>query len=78
MVTKTEKGGIKMDTDTMDAIKTIIRNGFEFEAIRILQKEIEQQLEKSGKELADCKAKLKAIKKINNGKNEGISYILED
>lgn len=67
-----------MDAETMKAIETIIRNGFEFESIRILQKEIERQFEKSEKELADCKAKLRAIKKINNGKNEGISCILED
>lgn len=67
-----------MNEETMRAIETIIKNGFEFEAIRILQKEIQEELEKAGKELADCKAKLRAIKKINNGKNEGISYILED
>lgn len=67
-----------MNEETMRAIETIIKNGFEFEAIRILQKSIQDELKKADKELADCKAKLRAIKKINNGKNEGISYILED
>lgn len=33
-----------MNEETMRAIETIIKNGFEFEAIRILQKSIQDEL----------------------------------
>lgn len=61
-----------MDEGVFEAIRKIVESGCEFEAIRILQKSIEDQFEKSEKACADYKARLRFIRKINNGQNEAI------
>lgn len=66
-----------MDEGVFNAIRKIVESGSEFEAIRILQKSIEDQLEKSEKTCADCKARLRFIRKINNGQNEAIAEMCD-
>lgn len=60
-----------------EAIKTIIDLNEEIKAVKILMDRIDRNTDKIEHEHAEMSACLKAIKKINNGKNEAISALCE-
>ena len=61
----------------LDAITVICRLGQEWEAIKMLTDLVRADKEISDKQNAEMSSCLKAIKKINNGKNEAIDALCE-
>lgn len=66
-----------MNPETEKCIFKIIENGDEFEAIKFLVREIEKDMILTQKSSAHNKACLRAIKKINAGKNDAINSLCE-
>ena len=62
----------------LEALETIIRNGSEFDAIGVLLRHIENEYTESLTAYADMSARLRAIKKINAGKNDAIDALCEE
>ena len=60
-----------------EAIKTIIDLNEEIRAVKILMDHIERNTDKIESEHAEMSACLRAIKKINKGKNEAIDALCE-
>lgn len=63
--------------DSLKAIKIIIDNDDELQAIRLLLDSVERKTNKVNKENAEMRASLRAIKKINKNKNEAIANLCE-
>lgn len=66
-----------MDT-FMAAVQTIVNEHREAEAIRILAKAMEDDMEQIRSEAAEAKAGLRIIRKINRGKNKCIDNICQE
>lgn len=60
-----------------EAIKTIISQGREIDAINFLFNSVCADINKLNKENAEMSSCLRAIKKINKGKNEAIDALCE-
>ena len=60
-----------------EAIKTIINQGKEIDAINFLFNSLCADINKLYHENAEMSSYLRAIKKINNGKNEAIDALCE-
>lgn len=63
--------------DYMEAIMTIVRYGKEFQAIEELLRFVEIKNEKIEKDNATMSSCLRAIGKINKGKNEAIDALCD-
>lgn len=63
--------------DSLKAIKIIIDNDDELQAIRLLLDSVERKTNKVNKENAEMRASLRAIKKINKNKNAAIANLCE-
>lgn len=61
--------------DLYDAINLIIDEGKEVKAIKILLDSLSGDADAYYKNLCDCRARLKTIKAINDGKNEAIENL---
>ena len=70
-------GSIAMTRETEKYLLKIIENGDEFEAIKFLILEIENDITSTRKNAAHNSACLRAIKKINAGKNDAIDALCE-
>lgn len=66
-----------MTSETEKAILTILENGEEFEAIKFLIHEIEIDILMNRTNATQAMACLRAIKKINAGKNDAIDSLCE-
>lgn len=66
-----------MTSETEKAILTILENGEEFEAIKFLIHEIEIDILMNRTNATQARACLRAIKKINAGKNDAIDSLCE-
>lgn len=66
-----------MKSETEKAIFKIIENGDEFEAIKILIRKIENDINSIREKEYHHSACLRAIKKINAGKNDAINSLCE-
>lgn len=66
-----------MTTETENALLTILKNGEEFEAIKFLIHEIEIDILMNRTNATQARACLRAIKKINAGKNDAIDSLCE-
>ena len=60
-----------------EAIKTIISQGREIDAINFLSNSLYKYINKLDQENAEMSSCLRAIKKINKGKNEAIDALCE-
>ena len=60
-----------------DAIQTIIELNEEIKAVKILMEHIEENTERLEEEHAEKSACLRAIKKINSGKNKAIEALCD-
>lgn len=59
------------------ALRLIIDSGMQFEAISVLLQSLEAEAKKVKDDMADYKACLQAVRKINNCKNEAIDVLCE-
>lgn len=60
-----------------EAIYTIIAEGKQADAIQLLSRSIQTTMDKLEKQNSEMSACLRAIKKINQGKNEAIGNLCE-
>lgn len=59
------------------ALRLIIDSGMQFDAISVLLQSLEAEAKEANADMAEYKACLQAIRKINGGKNEAIDALCE-